>query len=48
VYQAFPVMIVLGPLMVGQYIYWRRLGPERTTRQYLLAEPIHDSARASG
>jgi hypothetical protein len=36
----FPVMTVLGPLMVVQYLYWsRRLGPERTTRTYLLAEP---------
>jgi hypothetical protein len=36
----FPVMTVLGPLMVVQYVYWsRRLGPERTTRAYLLAEP---------
>lgn len=37
----FPVMIVLGPLMGVQYVYWRRThGPERTMRQYLLAEPI--------
>jgi hypothetical protein len=37
----FPVMVVLGPLMVAQYLYWRRRsGPERTTRQYLLAEPL--------
>ena len=37
----FPVMIVLGPLMVGQYGYWTwRLGPERTTAQYLQAEPL--------
>ena len=34
-----PVMTVLGPLMVAQYAYWfRRLGPERTTRQYLRAQ----------
>jgi hypothetical protein len=38
---AFPVMVVLGPLMVFQYMYWhRRLPQERTTREYLLAEPI--------
>jgi hypothetical protein len=37
----FPVMIVLGPLMVIQYIYWRRRQPERTTWQYLQAEPRH-------
>ncbi len=36
----FPVMVVLGPLMVIQYIYWRRRQPERTTWQYLQAEPI--------
>jgi hypothetical protein len=37
----FPVMIVLGPLMVVQYAYWsRRHGRERTTRQYLQAEPL--------
>jgi hypothetical protein len=47
VHQAFPVMIVLGPLIAGQYIYWWRLGPERITRQYLLAEPIYDGATAS-
>jgi hypothetical protein len=38
----FPVMVVLGPLMVLQYGYWRRRrGQERTTWQYLQAEPIH-------
>ncbi len=37
----FPVMIVLGPLMIVQYIYWtRRRGSERATRQYLQAEPL--------
>ena len=36
-----PVMTVLGPLMVLQYGYWRRrLGQERTTWQYLQAEPF--------
>jgi hypothetical protein len=36
-----PVMTVLGPLMVLQYGYWRRaLGGERTTWQYLQAEPF--------
>lgn len=35
----FPVMIVLGPLMIAQYLYWaRRQGAERTTWQYRLAE----------
>jgi hypothetical protein len=37
----FPVMVVLGPLMVIQYIYWyRRQAQERTTWQYLQAEPM--------
>jgi hypothetical protein len=41
VYSAFPVMVVLGPLMVGQYLYWRhRCGPERTTRQYWQVEAV--------
>lgn len=36
-----PAMTVLGPLMVLQYGYWkRRQGQERTTRQYLQAEPL--------
>lgn len=31
----FPVMVVLGPLMLVQYLYWRRrLGPERTMKAY--------------
>jgi hypothetical protein len=35
----FPVMIVLGPLMVGQVWYWRqRLPAERTTWAYRQAE----------
>jgi hypothetical protein len=39
----FPVMVVLGPLMVLQYVYWRRrLAQERTTWQYLQAEPIQE------
>jgi hypothetical protein len=38
---ALPVMTGLGPLMVLQYGYWiRRLGRERTTWQYLQAEPL--------
>ncbi|HET9909511.1 MAG TPA: hypothetical protein VFQ23_22885 [Anaerolineales bacterium] len=37
----FPVMVVLGPLMVLQYVYWQRqLKQERTTWQYLQAEPL--------
>jgi hypothetical protein len=38
----FPVMVVLGPLMVLQYGYWhRRQENERTTLQYLQAEPMN-------
>ena len=41
----FPVMVLLGPLIVLQYAYWRRrMGRERTTRQYLQAEPVHGHA----
>jgi hypothetical protein len=37
----FPVMVVLGPLLVAQYAYWtRRRGAERTTQQYLREEPL--------
>jgi hypothetical protein len=35
----FPVMIVLGPLLVAQYLFWSRLnGVERTTHAYLRDE----------
>jgi hypothetical protein len=38
---ALPVMTGLGPLMVLQYVYWiRKRGQERTTWQYLQAEPL--------
>ena len=38
----FPVMVVLGPLIVLQYLFWRRYrGQERTTWQYLQEEPLH-------
>ena len=38
---SFPVMIVLGPLMVAQYGYWRwRRGRERTMIQYWQALEI--------
>jgi hypothetical protein len=37
----FPVMVMLGPLMGLQYLYWRRrCGSERTTWQYRQAEPL--------
>lgn len=38
---SFPVMIALGPLMVGQYLYWRwQNGKERTIAEYWQAEPV--------
>jgi len=37
---AIPVMVVLGPIMVAQYAYWTRRLPQRTTWQYLRAEPL--------
>jgi hypothetical protein len=37
----FPAMVVLGPLMVLQYLYWRRQrGQERTMWQYLQEERL--------
>lgn len=37
----FPLMVVLGPLMVFHYLWWRkRQGPERTTARYLQEEPL--------
>ena len=37
----FPAMVVLGPLMVLQYLFWsRHRGQERTTFQYLQQEPL--------
>ncbi len=39
--ETVPVMIVLGPLIVLQHTYWQRSrGGERTSRQYLEAEPV--------
>jgi hypothetical protein len=35
-----PAMVVLGPLLVAQYLFWRRRGRERTTREYLQTEPL--------
>jgi hypothetical protein len=37
---AIPVMVVLGPVMVGQYRFWDRRLEQRTTWQYLRAEPL--------
>jgi hypothetical protein len=33
-------MVALGPLTVAQYLAWRRRGRERTTWEYLRAEPL--------
>ena len=44
-----PLMTGLGPLMVVQYAFWvRRHGPERTTWEYLRAEPLDRQETASG
>jgi hypothetical protein len=44
-----PVMAVMGPLMVMQYIAWHRArGRERTTWQYLQAEPLTTPAAQPG
>ncbi len=40
-----PVMVVLGPLMVLQYLYWRRRGPERPTWRYWQEEPHRRKGR---
>ena len=37
--RVLPAMVVLWPLMLIQYSWWRRRGPERTTSAYLAAEP---------
>src|SRR5450631_448015 len=40
-----PAMVVLGPLMVAQYLFWaRRFSSERTTWQYLQTEPLRNNA----
>jgi hypothetical protein len=45
--ETFPVMVLLGPLIVLHYLYWRwRVGPERTTWQYQQAEPRRPTAVA--
>jgi hypothetical protein len=40
VFKTFPTMIVLGPLLVLQYLVWSRRALERTTAAYLAAEPL--------
>ena len=42
-----PAMVALGPLTVAQYLLWRYRGRERTTWEYLQAEPLAP-ALASG
>ena len=42
-----PAMVLLGPLTVAQYLVWRRGGRERTTWEYLQAEPPGARAGAS-
>lgn len=38
--EVFPLMVVLGPLMILQFVFWRwKRGVERTTWQYQQAEP---------
>lgn len=39
---AFPVMVVLGPVMIAQYVLWlRRRGTERTARQFATARQTY-------
>ncbi|MBV9789909.1 MAG: hypothetical protein JOZ51_17105, partial [Chloroflexi bacterium] len=36
--RVFPAMVVLGPIMLAQYLFWRwRCGAERTTQQFRAA-----------
>lgn len=44
---AIPVMVVLGPIMVAQYAFWDRRLPQRTTWQYLRAEPLAGASPAA-
>jgi hypothetical protein len=38
---SIPAMVALGPIAVLQYAWWlRRRGKERTTWEYLQAEPL--------
>ena len=37
---AIPVMVALGPVMLAQYAFWSRRAPQRTTFEYLQAEPL--------
>jgi hypothetical protein len=46
--EVFPVMIILGPLMLLQYAYWiRQRGQERTTYQYLQDGSVSTNSWAS-
>jgi len=43
----FPAMVILGPLMVLQYLYWKsRRGQERTMWQYLREEPMEPTKQS--
>ena len=45
--EVFPLMVVLGPVMLLEYAYWRqRQGVERTTWQYWQAEPMTQRGRS--
>jgi hypothetical protein len=37
--ETVPTMVVLGPLMVAQYWWWRRIGAERRSFAFLAGEP---------
>jgi hypothetical protein len=45
--ETLPTMIVHGPLLVAQYLYWHHRGPERTTAAYLGAEPLSVATKPS-
>jgi hypothetical protein len=37
--EIFPVMVLLGPLVIIQYLFWAyRKGEERTTQEYMAAD----------
>jgi len=37
----FPVMVILGPVVIVEFLLWRsRRGPERTMQRYLTEEPL--------
>jgi hypothetical protein len=40
----FPVMVLLGPLMLVQYLWWRRTGPERRWKEFRPVQKMQDAA----